>query len=149
MPQSGDAPGYYEDPNDPSRIRYWTGTGWRDAVEPEPASENWQRRAYDAANSTHWLFASTDDAYERFHRGPLSRDPRRHHPSYGEAIAMCSGLIGMEGGGLFYAARGEIPWSWAITAAIPIAIGVGLSLYAAAWAARKNAAAGLADDEGT
>jgi len=34
----GPDPGWYTDPTDPERLRYWKGSGWTSLVRPRPAS---------------------------------------------------------------------------------------------------------------
>lgn len=139
MPEPGSPTGFYEDPDDPRIVRYWTGTKWRDeAAEAQPLTGTWQRQAYEAANKTHWLFTSTSDTRPRKSDNSSQRDPRVHHPTITEASAAITGLLGTAACGVYAAAQAGASWGWIALVASPYALGGTLAVGAAAWAARKN-----------
>lgn len=139
MPEPGDAAGYYEDPKDPRIMRYWTGSEWRDDTAQMPVSENWQRRAYDAANKTHWLFTSTHDARPDTESSTRQRDPRVHHPTPAEGTTMAAGLAFTGALGAYQAMQAGLSWGLIALVGTPYLIGGILAIGAAVWAARRNA----------
>lgn len=53
MTSAGSAPpGWYEDPNDPSQLRYWDGAAWTEALAPAAGAQLADQVAYGAAAPT-------------------------------------------------------------------------------------------------